>query len=562
MRGSHKLVLLSTVSLAALAAVSAEARAAASTMCSGTLTGAIAGNVIVPAGASCTLYQANVAGNVLVSQNASLLVNGQEEWSQIAGTVTATQCASALLEGSVTVGKNVVIQGCAGTSGFSGPGIKIRGNFLCQNNQGACEATLGEVDGNAQILNNGSAAASDVSLNAIGGNLQCLNNTPTPTHALGGDWVSGHPQGQCAGFAAAPYACSGLAGLSLPDTTISLAQLYAAGAPITSPSNVAPVSLCRVVGKIDPSTNPSGDSNINFEVWLPTSNWTERYEQVGNGGFAGSIEYGPLRAAVGNNNAAASTDDGSSQPAGSPGGSFAYMHPQKINDYGYRAVHRTDADAALIVSAFYGGPPSHAYFNGCSKGGEEALMEVQRYPDDFDGIMGGAPASNFVPLLSEQTYNATQITNINSPNGFVPNSVLANVTSSVQTACASAKTVSTDNFLGDPTQCSFNPQTLFSSYLTLAQITAISNVYNGIVTDVGAAPFNVGPGPEPGNEAQLWPGNVTQATLTAIPTTSDFGFGNGIFTQFLQQPTFSSTLVQFNVNTSPDELNTLRHCPS
>ncbi len=243
-----------------------------------------------------------------------------------------------------------------------------------------------------------------------------------------------------------------------------------------------------------------------------------------------------------------------------PGDPLPWDIPQRINDYGYRAVHRTDLNADLIVSAFYGGPPAHNYFNGCSKGGEEAFMEVQRYPDDFDGILGGAPANTFVPLLSEQTYNATQVTNPNNANGFISNSALIAVTNAVQTACASAKTVSTDNFLGNPAQCSFNPQTLFSGLLTSTQITAISNVYNGIVTDVGVPPFNLGPGPVFGNEAQLWPGNVTQATLTTVPTTSDYLFGNGIFTQFLQQPTFN-TLLEFNVSTSPGMLNSFAIVP-
>jgi feruloyl esterase len=520
------------------------------------MTGTIAGNLVVPPGGSCTLYQANVKGDVRVARNASLTVDGLEEWSSIGGNVQADQCASTLLQGSVTVGGNVQIQRCTGTSGFAGPGIKILGDFQCQNNQGSCEATLGEVDGNVQIYNNSASVAGDVSLNVVGRNLQCQGNTVAPTHALGGNWVNASLQGQCAanlGFAAAPYACGSLTGLSLPDTTISLAQVYSAGSTITG-TTTAPVSLCRVVGNIQPSTNPAGDSNINFEVWLPTSDWTGRYEQVGNGGFAGSIEYTPLRGAAGINNAAASTDDGSSQPAGSAGGSFALGHLQKINDYGYRAVHRTDLDAQVIVTAFYGSPPAHKYFNGCSKGGEEAFMEVQRYPDDFDGILGGAPANTFVPLLSEQTYNATQVTNPNNAGGFIPNSSLTDVTNAVQTACASSKTVPTDNFLGNPAQCIFDAQTLFASFLTPAQITALINVYNGIVTDVGVAPFNLGPGPAPGNEAQLWPGNVTEATLTAVPSTSDFLFGNGIFTQFLQQPDFD-TLQGFSVSTSPQMLN-------
>jgi hypothetical protein len=554
MRGSHKLVLLSTVSLAALAAGGAAARA--DTVCAGSLTGTIAGNLVVPAGGSCTLYQANVSGNVRVSQNASLTVNGLEEWSSIGGNVIANACASTLLEGTVTVGGNVQIQNCTGTSGFAGPGIKINGNFQCQDNSGACEAALGEVRGNAQVQNNSSATASDVSLNAIGGNLQCQGNTAAPTHALGGEWVVGNLLGQCAanlGFAAAPYPCGSLTGLSLPDTTISLAQVYSAGEVITG-TTTAPVSLCRVVGNIMPSTNPAGDSNINFEVWMPTADWTGRYEQVGNGGFAGSIEYGPLKGAAAINNATASTDDGSSQPPGAAPGSFALGHTQRINDYGYRAVHRTDLNAELIVSAFYGGPPAHNYFNGCSKGGEEALMELQRYPDDFDGILGGAPASNFVVLLSDATSIAQQLTNPYNPNGFIPSSDLLNITNAVQTACVNAKTVATDNFLGNPTQCTFNPQTIFASFLTPAQITALSNVYSGIVTDVGAPPFNVGPGLEPGNETQLWAGINTQTSLTTPPTSTQYFFGNGAYTQFLQQPAFN-TILEFNVSTSPQMMN-------
>jgi len=83
------------------------------------------------------------------------------------------------------------------------------------------------------------------------------------------------------GFAQAAT-CESLTGLSLPDTTISLAQTYTAGEVITGAIH-APVALCRVVGKV----TPSSDSNINFEVWMPSSNWTGRYVQVGNGGFGG-----------------------------------------------------------------------------------------------------------------------------------------------------------------------------------------------------------------------------------------------------------------------------------
>jgi Tannase and feruloyl esterase len=579
-----RFALCSTVSLMALAA--GGTRAWADTACTGSMTGDIAGNVVVPVGASCTLYQANVGGNVRVSQKASLTVDGLEEQSSISGNVQADQCQATLLEGSVTVGGNVQIQHCTGTSGFAGPGIKIRGNFQCLDNSGECEATLGEVGGNLQVDNNRSVTASDVSLNVIGGNLECQGNTAAPTHALGGGWVTGNLQGQCAahlGFSAAPYSCASLAKLSLPDTTILLAQVYQAGATIeeysggapTTTTTPAPVSLCRVVGNIMPSTNPAHDSNINFEAWLPISDWTGRYEQVGNGGAAGSIEYSSLQGAIANYNAAASTDDGSSQPAGNPPEFFALGHLQRVNDYGYRAVHRTNLDAQLIATAFYGTPPGRAYFNGCSKGGQEAFMEVHRYPYDFDGVLAGAPGINSVVLMGQQVYNPQQVTNPYNPGGFIPPASLTAVTQAVQTYCANAKTVPTDNFLGNPKLCSpdprtgfFNPQPILaplvaSGQLTSAQATALSNVYAGIVTDLDVPPFNLGPGPEPGNEAQEWPGNITQATGTTLitpPTTSDYRAGNGWYTEMLQQPDANS-LLSFTVTPGPESPDALHNLP-
>lgn len=514
-----------------------------------------------------------------VSQNASLTVDGLEEWTSIAGNIQATQCGSTVLEGSVTVGGNVVIQQCSGSSGFAGPGIKIRGNFICQNNQGPCRASLGEVGGNALVQNNSANVAGDISLNVIGGTLQCQENAVAPTHNLGGEWATGKLLGQCASFAAAPIACGSLTGLSLPDTTIKAAQVYPAGTPIPEYSGgvlngnttTAAVPVCRVVGNIQPSTNPAGDSNINFEVWLPTSDWTGRYEQVGNGGFAGSIEYTALKGAAAINNAAISTDDGSSQPAGNPPGFFALGHLQRMNDYGYRAVHLTDLDSQLITTAFYGTPPAHTYFSGCSKGGEEALMEAQRYPDDFDGILAGAPGFNQILLQSQQVYNPQQVTSQYNLDGFVPATALVSVTNAVQTYCASAKTVPTDNFLGNPALCSpdpqtglFNPQPILaplvaSGQLTSAQAAALTNVYAGITADLFTPPFNQGPGPEPGNEAQEWPGAIVQATGSTLiqpPTTSDFTLGNGWFTQVLQMPT-ANTLLNFTVAPGPLSPNTL-----
>src|SRR6516225_3334571 len=163
------------VAIPALAA-GVSAAHAADTSCTSTLTGAIDGNVVVPDGASCTLSDATVAGNVQVLQNASLTVDATQQPTTIEGDVHADHCAFALLEGGVTVTGNVRIGQCAQQSGFVGPGIKIGGNFECTNNAGACEADLGDVHGNLQIDRN-SGASADISLVSVGGNLRCQGNT-------------------------------------------------------------------------------------------------------------------------------------------------------------------------------------------------------------------------------------------------------------------------------------------------------------------------------------------------------------------------------------------------
>ena len=140
---------------------SAAGARAADTVCTGTVNSTtVTGNIVVPQNAACILNTVTVTGNVRILQNASLSVQADVEPSSIGGNIQADHCAFALLQGTVTVGGNIQIQNCTGQSGFIGPGVKIRGNFMCQNNAGPCEAWLGQVDGNAQIQNNSSAGAS------------------------------------------------------------------------------------------------------------------------------------------------------------------------------------------------------------------------------------------------------------------------------------------------------------------------------------------------------------------------------------------------------------------
>jgi len=162
-------------------------------------------------------------------------------------------------------------------------------------------------------------------------------------------------------------------------------------------------AFCRVAGVIRPTT----DSAIRFEVWMPESAWNERFLGVGNGGFAGVIGYGGLAANLRRGFATAGTDtghDGEGEDA-----SWAYQHPEKIKDFGWRGVHLTTERAKQVVQAFYGRPARRSYFDSCSDGGREALMEAQRFPEDYDGILAGAPANNWTGLISSGI-DVTQVT--------------------------------------------------------------------------------------------------------------------------------------------------------
>ena len=152
--------------------------------------------------------------------------------------------------------------------------------------------------------------------------------------------------------------------------------------------------FCRVVAEL----TPTADSVIKIEVWMPTAGWNGKYRGQGNGGFAGTIDYPGLGAAVKRGYATAGTDTGHSGSA--VDAAWALGHPEKVVDFGHRAIHEMTLKAKAIVEAFYGHNAQHSYFASCSDGGREALMEAQRFPEDYDGILAGAPRK----LLDSSTY--------------------------------------------------------------------------------------------------------------------------------------------------------------
>src|SRR5699024_7098244 len=175
--------------------------------------------------------------------------------------------------------------------------------------------------------------------------------------------------------------CAGLAQAALPQARMVAAHLVAAGAfvppGLEAGAGVPQVyrdapALCRVRAVLAPTTA----SHIKVEVWLPVAGWNGRFRGQDNGGFAGYVNYAGLATAVSQGYASASTDTGHA----GQGAAWARGHPQRVIDFGYRAVHRMTVYAKAVVRAFYGRPAAYAYFAGCSNGGRQALMEAQRFP--------------------------------------------------------------------------------------------------------------------------------------------------------------------------------------
>jgi hypothetical protein len=194
--------------------------------------------------------------------------------------------------------------------------------------------------------------------------------------------------------------CSALRGLRLEGTTVISAQLVDSGRfvpPVmvrrASPEFFTAFNSLPAFCRVQAVARPSSDSEISIEVWLPATGWNHRYLGVGNGSFGGSINYYRLGESLQGGYATSSTDTGH---RGRPSESaWAKNHPEKQTDFDYRAVHETALTSKALIDAFYHSPPARSYFSSCSNGGRQGLMEAERYPADYDGIMAGAPATHF-----------------------------------------------------------------------------------------------------------------------------------------------------------------------
>lgn len=264
-------------------------------------------------------------------------------------------------------------------------------------------------------------------------------------------------------------ACEALAQLSLPDTKITLVQALPAGTN-ASPVGTVTRAICRVAGTVAPA--------INFEVWMPsTGDWNGRLVGYGGGGLSGSIGYGDLRSGITAGYATTSTDTGHVST------DTAWLSDiGRENDNGHRGIHEMTVKAKAIIAAYYGQGAAYAYFNGCSSGGGQAMMEAWRYPSDYDGILAGDP--NWRPTRNRGGSHiyAWQVTH-QDPAATIPAAKLTTINNAVLAKCDALDGV-VDGVIEDPRVCNFQPSTLAcpagtdaTSCLTPAQLTAVKKLY-------------------------------------------------------------------------------------
>jgi feruloyl esterase len=337
--------------------------------------------------------------------------------------------------------------------------------------------------------------------------------------------------------------CESLRALNLPNTTITSAELVAAG-PFTPPAPagppggpVAPAGAgaqaggrggagrgggggapaapairlpahCRVAAVL----KPSSDSHIEMEVWMPAENWNGKFQAVGNGGWAGSISFPAMATALQEGYATASND------TGHKGGSavFAVDHPEKLVDFAYRAVHEMTVQSKAIIAKYYNRPARLSYWNGCSTGGRQGLMAAQKYPEDFDAIVAGAPANYHTHLHTWDLSIAVPIAK--NPAAAVPAPKLQLVNAAVINACDGLDGVK-DGLLNDPRACRFDVAALqcragdAEDCLTAAQVETVKRIYAPAKTSAGDIVF---PGKAPGSE----PGWTANQAVSALPSGS------------------------------------------
>ena len=294
--------------------------------------------------------------------------------------------------------------------------------------------------------------------------------------------VSWFAFGALAAHASTGKSCAQIAQMSLTAGRVLESSEVAAGAfapPPTangakSPDFAKLPDFCRVRARL----MPSPDSDIVIEIWLPRQGWNGRFVAVGNGGFQSSFQYTGLAAALASGYAAAGSNAGHD----SDNAAFTFGHPEKLIDWGYRAIHEMTVAAKQIVREHYGRAADYSYWDACSTGGRQGLNAAERYPEDFDGLAIGAPANPMTRLQLASLWNNLAVNR--SAESYLTRDAWQMIHVAVLAECDAADGLA-DGLINDPTRCRFDPAELACKAgqagpcLSGPQIVALNAIYGG-----------------------------------------------------------------------------------
>ncbi|KAJ7624364.1 tannase and feruloyl esterase [Roridomyces roridus] len=316
--------------------------------------------------------------------------------------------------------------------------------------------------------------------------------------------------------------CLGLQkSLHLENTTILNVAYIAAPTNVSTPGScqstavVTAAPLCRVQFVI----NTTATSAVHAEAWLPDT-WFGRMLGLGNGGLGGCIDYSNLDYGAGLHFAAISSDNGHD---GNSGSVFLH-HPEVINDFAFRAVHVEAVIGKQMILAYYGKPAAKSYYLGCSTGGRQGTQAALKFPDDFDGIVAGSPATDFNHLSLWQAFMSHFVGAPTSPSApspkFLPASLWPVVSAEILRQCDGLDGV-VDGIITEPDECLFRPEAIqctagsTTNCLTPIQVESVKNVFTplfGIDGQLVYPRYSPGAEADP-NMSQLFGGEVFSITL-------------------------------------------------
>jgi feruloyl esterase len=285
--------------------------------------------------------------------------------------------------------------------------------------------------------------------------------------------------------------CESLATVALPNTTIESAAV--------DPNNPG---VCRVTAV---ATHPPAADKVRIWVAIPTSNWNGRFLGTGGGGLVGGSEAGAIQP-VALGFAAGATDGGHEDGSGA----FALdakgrLNWESIRNFAHVGIHEMTVTGKALTQAMYGAAPRYSYFNGCSTGGRQGLMEAQRYPQDYDGILSAAPAINWNRFHMQHLWGPVIMNAAGNP---IPACKLAAATEAAIAACDSIDGIK-DGVVEDPKRCTYDPKPLIGTSagdcgaFTEADVTVIRRLWEG---------------PRRGDGTFLWYGLPRGADLNALWT--------------------------------------------